>query len=209
MTVNTLGSSPSRGRGRPTVLDRDAIAEAALFLWSKNGYAQTGWREIAEATGVSERTLTRHFSSKAAVAWSGVESATLRLSASLASSKGLPSQQAIRTAVVDSIAHQALIDRVGPLWVRLVTEEPELRAAAPLAFRPWIAVLAEHINLKIPGSPPAIGEALALAYQSAAMAALAHWEQQGAVGDAAHTVDELLQWLDVHVPYPSQPSLNC
>lgn len=84
MTDSADRTPASRGRGRPSVVDHDAVAEAAILLWTERGYEQTTWRDLAEATGVSERTLLRHFQTRAAIAWTGVDAARERLAASTA-----------------------------------------------------------------------------------------------------------------------------
>ncbi|MGW0002711.1 TetR/AcrR family transcriptional regulator [Nocardia grenadensis] len=196
----TNDTSPRR-RGRPSVLDTRDVAAGALRLWSDRGYTTTSWSDLAEATGISSRTLLRHFSSRAEIAYLGVGPATSRLREALdnASDHDDPSG-VIRAAVVDSVSHDPRINRVAPDWLRLISAEPELAATAPLAYRPWIDTLADYIAHRLPDAPPAICRALATAYQAAAFAALVEWADSGAHGDCADMVDEMLRWMDIHAP---------
>ena len=43
-----------RSRGRPSVINAEAVAAAALRLWSERGFEATGWRDIADRSGVSD-----------------------------------------------------------------------------------------------------------------------------------------------------------
>lgn len=190
-----------RGRGRPSVLDTRAVAECALHLWSERGYSTTSWSDLADATGISARTLLRHFSSRSAIAYLGVEPATSRLRDALdnATDNADPSA-VIRAAVVESVSHDPGISRIAPRWLRLISAEPELAAIAPLAYRPWIDTLATYISDVLPDAPLAICRALATAYQAASFAALVEWADAGAEGDCADVVDEMLRWMDIHAP---------
>lgn len=190
-----------RRPGRPSVLDTQAVTASALHLWTERGYTTTSWADLAEATGISTRTLLRHFSSRAEIAYLGVGPATSRLRAALdnAPATGDPAE-VIRAAVVDSVSHDPRINRVAPDWLRLISAEPDLAATAPLAYRPWIDTLADYISRRLPDAPAAICRALATAYQAAAFAALVEWAEAGADGDCADTVDEMLRWMDIHAP---------
>jgi AcrR family transcriptional regulator len=201
-SADTRAALPARrARGRPSVIDAEAVAGAALRLWSERGYQATGWRDIADRSGVSVRTLLRHFSSKAELAWIGVDASTAQLRRALdAIPETVPLPEAVRTAVVASIAHQAAIRRVGAQWLRLVAGEPELTAGAAAGFRPWIDVLTSYIARRAPHAGAATGHALAVAYQAATFAALLGWSNDGARGDPAAAVDETLRWLDINPP---------
>ncbi|MET7774012.1 TetR family transcriptional regulator [Nocardia sp. NPDC005366] len=190
-----------RRRGRPTVLDTHEVAENAYRLWSARGFATTSWSDLAQATGISTRTLLRHFPSRSDIAWLGVAPATDRLRAALDSApevSGLAA--AVRMAIVESVSHDPRVQRITPDWLRLISSEPELVAMAPLAYRPWIAVLATYIGHHLSEAPPAICRALATAYQAATFAALIDWADAGAHGDCADAVDEMLRWMDIHTP---------
>ncbi|MGV9974511.1 TetR/AcrR family transcriptional regulator [Nocardia beijingensis] len=182
-------------------MDTSAVAEGALRLWSERGYGSTSWSDLAKATGISTRTLLRHFSSRSEIAWLGVGPATARLQEALdnAPETGEPSV-VIRSAIVESVSHQPRVQRVAPDWLRLISSEPELAATAPLAYRPWIDTLSRYIAQRLADAPAAICRALATAYQAAAFAALIEWADAGACGDCADAVDEMLRWMEIHAP---------
>src|SRR5262245_57916017 len=61
MTVADLGGNR---RSRRIQATRQAVEQAALRLFEEQGYEQTTVEEIAEAVGISVRTLFRYYSSK-------------------------------------------------------------------------------------------------------------------------------------------------
>lgn len=186
----------SRGRGRPSVVDHDAVAEAAILLWTERGYEQTTWRDLAEATGVSERTLLRHFQTRAAIAWTGVDAARERLAAALAAAAPEePLADVLRHAVVNSVSHDS-VRRLGSQWATLVSTEPELAAFGQRSNLPWTADLADYIAGRVPDAPRAVANAVAAAYEAASRSALIDWAA-GDAGDPADAVDAALRWLRV------------
>lgn len=198
-TSDTDGSA--RRRGRPTVLDRGAVAAATFRLWAEHGYDSVGWRDIADVTGVSVRTLVRHFSRKSEIAWVGVPAATKRLRAALhATPDDLPVSDAIRRSILASISHDLMPGSSGVDWVRVVHSQEELTGSAGAAYRPWIEELAGYIAERVPGITPAASTAIAHGYQAATFSALVAWSEGGGVGDATAAVDETLKWLEVRPP---------
>ncbi|MFD1321684.1 TetR/AcrR family transcriptional regulator [Micromonospora sonneratiae] len=192
-----------RRRGRPTVLDPEAVGATALELWAERGYDATNWDDIAAATGISVRTLMRHFPSKAALAWVGVPAATRRLTAAFDSQPlDVPLPVVLRTAVAASVSDDPLVRRSGGHWMRVVAAEPELSTASARAYAPWTDALAEEIARRRPGAPEAIYQAIAITYREAAHAALRDWARNGAHESPAHAVDVVLRWLDIHITTP-------
>lgn len=190
----------TRGRGRPSVVDVGAVTEAAFLLWSDRGYAETGWKELAEATGVSARTLMRHFGTRDRIAWAGVEAANERLEQAIAELRAEPDPAAaVRRAIVASVSHDEHVARSAAAWFRLIAAEPELVATAAAANRLWTARLAAHLAERLPGATPAVCAALAAAYEAATFAALRAWAERATPGDApddpADAVDAALAWI--------------
>lgn len=191
-------TTPAKGRGRPSIVDAMAISEAAIALWHEHGYANTGWREISDATGVSTRTLMRHFSSRAELAWIGVQPATERMAAAAPLVPlDIPLGDALRQLISASVTRNPKVTALGPDFFSLVSSEPEIAALAPSAHNPWITEVASFIAARRPDLPPAITRAIATAYQSALFAALTEWAENGdtRTGDAVDTVDAMLAHL--------------
>ncbi|MGW6621756.1 TetR/AcrR family transcriptional regulator [Nocardia sp. NPDC055002] len=190
-----------RRPGRPSVLDTRAVSAGALRLWTDRGFATTSWSDLAEATGISTRTLLRHFSSRSEIAWIGVAPATERLRDALAgAAPEEPPAVVVRSAIVESVSRDPQIQELAPDWLRLISSEPELAATAPRVYRPWIDTLSGYLAGRLPASPAPICRAIATAYQSATFAALIEWAESGAQGDCADSVDRMLRWMDPHLP---------
>ncbi|GAA2364144.1 TetR/AcrR family transcriptional regulator [Saccharopolyspora halophila] len=195
-----MSSSDAPQRGRPSVLDRAAVATATFRLWTERGYDAVSWRDISEATGVSVRTLVRHFAHKSDIAWVGVPAATRRLRDALENMPAdLPVDESARRAIVASISDDPM-KPAGTDWIRVVCTEPELAGSAPAAYRPWIDELAGFIARRAPGISPAAATAVASGYQAATFAALVAWGEGRSAGDAAESADEALGWLAVRRP---------
>ena len=197
--VGLVSSSdaPAPQRGRPSVLDRAAIATATFRLWNERGYHAVSWRDIAERTGVSVRTLVRHFTRKSDIAWVGVPNATRRLRAALADTPpGVRVDEAIRHAIVASMSDDPMTP-AGTDWIRVVASEPELAGSAPSAYRPWIDELARFILHRAPELAPTTATAIASGYQAATFTALVGWGEGRTGGDAAAAADEALSRLAI------------
>ena len=189
-------TTAAKVRGRPSIVDALAISEAAIALWHDQGYANTGWKEISEVTGVSTRTLMRHFSSRAELAWIGVVPATERMAAAAPTiAAGLPLGEAVRALIRASVTRDPKIAALGPDFLSLVASEPEIAALAPSAHNPWITEVASFIAARRPEMPAAIARAIATAYQSALFAALTEWAAGGASGEAIDAIDAMLTHL--------------
>lgn len=183
------------------MLDRGAIAAATYELWAERGYDAVGWRDIAEATGVSVRTLVRHFSRKSEIAWVGVPAATKRLREALqAAPHDVPVSEVVRRAILASVAHDPIPSSSGADWVRVVCAQEELAGSAGAAYQPWIEELAGHIANRVPGITRVAATAIASGYQAATFSAMVAWSEEGGGGDATAAVDETLKWLEVRPP---------
>lgn len=194
---------PSPGRGRPRKIDLGAVSTAAVALWSKRGFEQVGWAEIAEAGGISTRTLLRHVGAKEDLAWTGVPAATRALRVSLAAAPmDMPTADALREAVTASSAQSSAeaADRVR--WLRVISSEPALAASSVTAHQPWIATLEEFIAQRHPRLPAATVRGIAVAYQVTAFEALLAWAQGTMAGTAGSVVATALRAL----PWELDPS---
>jgi AcrR family transcriptional regulator len=82
-------SQPAVGhRERKKQQTREAIAQAALDLFLEQGYAATTLAEIAEAAGVSTRTIFAYFPSKEAILFADFETVKKALAQALAERPG-------------------------------------------------------------------------------------------------------------------------
>lgn len=196
MSTTMSDAERQRGAGRPTVIDRDAVAAAALEVWSHQGVSATTWADLALATGVSVRTLMRHFPAQSDIAWVGVPAAVDRLQNALdAAPADLEPMDALRRGIIASVIDPASDAHATETWLAVVAEEPLLRAASTHAWRPWTAVIAGHLERCAPAAAPALCAALAAAVQAATVTALLE-----ASADRFATLEAALRAIDLHLP---------
>jgi AcrR family transcriptional regulator len=95
------------------------IVEAAVQLFSRQGYKGTSTREIAQLAGVNEATLFRYFAHKADLFWSATESRLVRLKLGRELQNGLASDlepdvvvPMLAAFVVDSMSQQPELMRL-------------------------------------------------------------------------------------------------
>jgi AcrR family transcriptional regulator len=197
----TPPGASDRGRGRPTIVNPQRVLEETLALWKERGYEQTGWREISEVTGISVRTLIRRFGDRSTIPWVGVPAAVTRLRASLANAPADATlADALRHAIVASVSQDEGVVSVSPDWISLVSEVPQLRAAASVANAPWTEAVADYISQRHPEAPRAICRALASSYRAAAFAALVEWSRADTTDTPDRAVVDMLRWLDIRIP---------
>src|SRR5579863_7370802 len=78
---------------------QDRILDAAVQLFSRQGFAGSSTHEIARLAGVSEVTVFRHFPRKKDLFWAATESRLRRLRISLELRNRLKSDESPRTAL--------------------------------------------------------------------------------------------------------------
>lgn len=194
---------PPTGRGRPTVIDRERIASAAMRLWRERGYAATRWSDLAEATGVSERTLVRHFDTQAAVLDVGIDRAVVRL-------------REVMAEHPDTEVAAALVEGIGVIvstgegvgepgadagdWATVLSREPALQAWMRTGNQPWITAISEAIQARRPDVDAAACDAIAAAFEAAASAAMLRWASDGSHDDPADHVRAALRWIRIAEP---------
>lgn len=94
----------------------DRIVEAAVQLFSRQGFAASSTHEIARLAGVSEVTVFRHFPRKKDLFWAATESRLRRLRISKELRGRLESDENPRTAIPGIVA----------LLVETVQHQPEM-----------------------------------------------------------------------------------
>jgi AcrR family transcriptional regulator len=96
MGASDAVASTSRASGRPRTIDADAVSLIALRLFDEQGYESVSMDDVAEAAGVSRRSLFRLFPNKATLVWGGLEEFADRFQAALQT-------QSAATATTDAL----------------------------------------------------------------------------------------------------------
>ena len=173
--------------GRRPATDHDSVAAAALDLFWRNGFEATTIQAIADASGISRRTVHRYFPSKDDIPWGRFDDSLAHLAAVLrATPPGLPLHEAVHRAVLDFNRIEA--DAVAQHRVRmtLILRTPALQAHSALRYAGWRAVIAEYaasrLGLPVDAMLPRVVGHVALAL---ALSAYERWldDEDAALGD--------------------------
>jgi TetR/AcrR family transcriptional regulator, regulator of mycofactocin system len=168
---------PDRLTGRPAATSRDELARVALTLFAEHGFAATSLQRIADAAGVSRRTVLRYYASKNDIVWGAFDEHLQGLRERLAAADPAePMLDTIRREVV--IFNDYGAEELPALRARmtLITAVPALQGHSMLRYVDWCAVIAEFVAGRLGVRPgdhvPRLVADLAL---SVAISAYRHW----------------------------------
>ena len=128
----TAVQGPLRARRRAET--RQDIADAALHLFERHGYANTTVEQIADAAGVSLRTFYRYCSSKDEVFTSELRTGPAALASAVRNHRERPFLEAVIVAFVAVSGTESQRREL-----RILISTPALRAA-------WLAAGREAVN---------------------------------------------------------------
>ena len=146
-------------------------------MFADRGFDETTVDDIADALGVSRRTLFRYFASKNDMVWGDFDWVLGRLRRCLdATASDEPLHEALRRAAVESNRYE---DEQLPelrIRMRLITGVPALQAHSALRYAEWREVIAEWVGERL-GCEPAdlIPQTVAHAALGTSMAAFLVW----------------------------------
>lgn len=165
-----------RKRGRPPTADPMQVAAIALQLFERRGFDAVTMDEIADAAGVSPRTLFRHFPTKSDLVWHGLEEMRDAVSAQAGSLRGSGRSPA---ELVGALAEPFLRPMEDPAVARLARRRLRLIAAVPAllnhpTLRELEVIVASLFDQKF--EPPAL---MARTVIAVAFGAMFWWAEQG------------------------------
>ena len=172
-----MADSVSQRPGRPPGTSRRAVSRTALEMFAERGFDETTVDDIADALGVSRRTLFRYFASKNDMVWGDFDWVLARLRRCLdATDSDQPLHEALRRAVVESNRYE---DEQLPelrIRMRLITGVPALQAHSTLRYAEWRAVIAEFVASRLWCDPAdLVPQTVAHAALGTSMAAFLVW----------------------------------
>ena len=146
-------------------------------MFAEHGFEETTVDDIAEALGVSRRTLFRYFASKNDMVWGDFDWVLERLRHCLdATTPDEPLHEALRRAAVESNRYE---DEQLPelrIRMRLITGVPALQAHSALRYAEWREVIAEWVAKRLRcGAGDLIPQTVAHAALGTSMAAFLVW----------------------------------
>jgi len=175
---------------------RARIEQAALDLFTAQGFEQVTIDEIAEAAGISRRTFFRYVSAKADAVWGDFDAHVVRLEGMLAATANDQSVLASICAAYVEVNDYAAADL--PMLrqrMRLILTEPALQAHSLVRYAAVDRVVAAHVARRTGVTPDALVPRLvATSTRAAATTAFDVWlaDGQSSLGTVLHQAfDEL------------------
>lgn len=175
---------------------RNKIAEAAIYLFLNNGFDQTTVEDIAKKSGVSRRSIFRHFESKDEIAlfWTNLTKPTL-LEQFIQDENFIkmePVQVALNAVIRHVNQHKDLLT-ISLAVGKLINNTPALRARHNEKYLNWEDSIADVLIQK--GIDPMAGRMAAAVAMSGLRIAAREW----LVCESQKSLIELLE--NVYQPY--------
>jgi len=191
------GPAPRVARGRPVEVDAEVLAELALALFTERGFDEVTMADIADAAGVSRRTLFRYFPSKPDLVWGGFDEAIERFRAALADDAIVPSGRpesavaALHRAYVAMAEFPPELVEVTRQRLRIIDANPSVLAHGLAKF----GAVHELLEPVLGGAESLRAHLLADLYVTTGFSAMRWWARSGE-GSPAEVVDEALALLE-------------
>lgn len=174
---NNRGMTGLRRAGRPVAVEHEPLRLQALEILLRDGYENVTMSQIAQETGVSVRTLHRHFPAKSDIVWQGAHGGAeaLRTELALIGAEFTP-LEAIAVAVGRVVELDEEEEPLARLKMRALTAMPEKLAPDPGVYLGWRAVTADFLAHRFCLAEDDLRvQALAASVQAAIATALAWW----------------------------------
>ena len=149
-----MPASSKKSSGRPEVTTHAEIERAAFGLFAERGFEGTTLDAIAEAVGVSRRTLFRYYSSKNDIPWGQFDRTLQDFGGIL---DRTPRDVALADAVHAAVlAFNSFPEDAEPSHrerMRLILHTPALQAHSVLRHAEWRSVIADFVAARTRASP--------------------------------------------------------
>ena len=156
---------------------RARVEQAALDLFTAQGFEAVTIDEVAEAAGISRRTFFRYFGTKADAVWGDFDAHVVRLEGMLAATAG--SQSVLGSICAAYVEVNDYDDAALPMLrqrMRLILTEPALLAHSQVRYGDIDRVVAAHVARRTGVAPDALVPRLvATSTRAAATTAFEMW----------------------------------
>ena len=165
-------------------------------MFAERGFEETTVDDVADALGVSRRTLFRYFASKNDMAWGDFDWVLGRLRGCLDETTAEePLHEALRRAVVESNRYEEEQLPELRIRMRLITGVPALQAHSTLRYAEWRSVIAEFVAGRLDCEPTdLVPQTVAHAALGTSMAAFLVWVDDPS-SDLTVNLDEAFRLL--------------
>lgn len=163
------------GRRRSTTPDH--ITDVAIELFTARGFAEVSVDDVAQAAGISRRTLFRYYASKNAILWGEFDSHLAHLRELLDTvGPGVPLGEALRAALLafntfddsETVQHRQRM--------RVILQTAELQAYSMTMYAGWREVIAEFVARRSGAKTTDLApQTVAWTLLGVALSAYEHW----------------------------------
>ncbi|WAC90794.1 mycofactocin system transcriptional regulator [Mycobacterium sp. Aquia_213] len=163
------------GRRRSTTPDH--ITDVAIELFTERGFAEVSVDDVAQAAGISRRTLFRYYASKNAILWGEFDSHLARLRELLDKvGPRVPLGAALRSALLafntfddsETVQHRQRM--------RVILQTAELQAYSMTMYAGWREVIAEFVARRSGAkTTDLLPQTVAWTLLGVALSAYEHW----------------------------------
>ena len=163
-----MSDTPRPAVGRPSATTAGEIARVAVTLFAERGYDAVTMEDVAQAIGISRRSLFRYFATKADLVWDGIDPAVDEFRRQLADAPtDIPVFDAFTAAYVAAIAPRSIELDLARTRLRIIDAHPEVVPLASPRLNANADLLTEFLRARVPG----IGDTVQLQAISQAIAA--------------------------------------
>jgi len=175
------------GRRRSTTPEH--ITDVALELFTARGFAEVSVDDVAQAAGISRRTLFRYYASKNAILWGDFDAHLAHLQDLLDNvDPKVRMGEALRTALLASNTFDECETVRHRQRMRVILETAELQAYSMTMYAGWREVIAGFVahRLSVKTTDP-LPQTVAWTMLGVALSAYEHW-----LGNESVTLPEAL-----------------
>lgn len=185
-----------RRPGRPQIADPDAIALIAVALFAERGFDAVTMDDIAAASGISRRTLFRHFATKNDLVWRDFFATYARMSERVGTDLPPEGIAGLRHVVRSGLALEGEAEQHARVCLRIIGDSPEVFAAGIGAMSEVRDGLAAHFSRGLSRDGMALEPWVAAYAVIAAMLAASVWWARASDEPLAVVVDRALEKLE-------------
>lgn len=149
------GAAPQHGRvGRRRSTTRDHITDVALELFATRGFDDVSVDDVAQAAGISRRTLFRYFSSKNAIPWADFDASLTDLRNLLnAVPYDMALDAALRSALLEFNSFDASETPRHRRRMQVILQTDALQAYSMTMYAGWRGVIAAFVARRLDTKP--------------------------------------------------------
>ena len=177
------------GRRRSTTWDH--LSNVAIDLFAAHGFDEVSVDDVAQAAGISRRTLFRYYPSKNALPWGDFDAHLERMRDQLAElDPGVPIGDALRTALLAFNTFDETETARHRRRMRVILQTAELQAYSMTMYAGWRDVVAAFVARRLGVKPgDLVPQTVAWTMLGVALSASEHWLADESVS-LTHALDD-------------------